>query len=60
MIDNTSQSELGRDRRTLLTLERKVDVLLQWVCHLVDRTYEVEDLLKFPLHSENENPNQKN
>jgi hypothetical protein len=58
MTDNTSQGE--RDRRTLLTLERKVDVLLEWVCHLVDLTWETERLLKFPLHLENKNPNQKN
>ena len=60
MADNTSLSERDRDRQTLLTLERKVDVLLQWVCHLVDLTWETERLLKFPLQSENKNPNQKN
>jgi hypothetical protein len=44
----------------LRLLERKVDVLLQWVCHLAERTWETETLLKFPLHSEDKNPNQKN
>jgi hypothetical protein len=44
----------------LRLLERKVDVLLQWVCHLVERTWETERLFKFSLHSENKNQNQKN
>jgi hypothetical protein len=44
----------------LRLLERKVDVLLQWVCHLADLTWGTKRLLKFPLHSENKNPNQKN
>ena len=44
---------------SLLALNRKVDVLLQWVCHLVERTYDVEDFLKFPLHLENKSKPEK-
>jgi hypothetical protein len=59
-IQSSPQSGIDALSTQLRLLECKLDVLLQWVCHLVDRTYETERLLKFPLHSENKNPNQKN
>jgi hypothetical protein len=57
---SSPQSGIDALSAQLRLLERKLDVLLQWVCHLVDGTYETERLVKFPLHSENKNPNQKN
>jgi hypothetical protein len=57
---SSPQSGIDALSTQLRLVERKLDVLLQWTCHLVDRTYETERLVKFPLHSENKNPNQKN
>ena len=57
---SSPQSGINALSTQLRLVERKLDVLLQWVCHLVDRTYETERLVKFPLHPENKNPNQKN
>ena len=59
-IQSSPHSDIDALSTQLRLLERKLDVLLQWVCHLVDWTWETERLLKFPLHSENKNPNQKN